>query len=193
MDKNLAFDRTDATIIRGSRSDIEGMNVTGIYEVKCFGPDGLLKWEDTAHNVVTDVGAQLLLNQLFTTGGATANSAFFLGLINTTPTVAVTNTMSSHGSWTELTTNWSGTTRPTLTWSAATGSGAGSRVKAISTASYSITGSLTVGGCFVVTGSGAVSTVGSTAGTLYSAAAFSGGDKVVANLDTLQVSYSTAV
>ena len=44
-----------------------------------------------------------------------------------------------------------------------------------------------------VTGSGAVSTHDSTAGTLYSAGLFSGGDKVVGSGDTLQVSYSTSL
>ena len=48
----------------------------------------------------------------------------------------------------------------------------------------------TVGGCFIVTGTGAVSTQSSTAGTLYSAGAF-GTPKTTTAGDTVAVTYST--
>ena len=43
-----------------------------------------------------------------------------------------------------------------------------------------------VKGCFLVLGTGALSTIDNTAGTLYSAGTFTGGDKTVSNGDTLQ-------
>ena len=48
----------------------------------------------------------------------------------------------------------------------------------------------TVGGCFLVTGSGASSTQGNTSGTLYSAGAF-GTAKTTTAGDTVSVTYST--
>jgi hypothetical protein len=56
-----------------------------------------------------------------------------------------------------------------------------------------ITGAGTVKGCFMVLGSGALNTIMNTAGTLYSAGTFSGGDKVVGNGDTLNVSYTASM
>lgn len=197
MEKTNAKSSSGATVLRGS-SFREALNAHGKYVVKCFGKDGRLKWEDTIKNVVTDVGANLMLDQLF--GGA-QNTAYFLGLISsvsyTTPP-AVGNTMASHAGWYEAGNgsyypNWStpaSNARGTCAWSAAS-----ARAKALSSAlSFVIaTNGGTVKGCFIVTGPGAVSTNGNTSGTLYSAGLFTGGDKTVAVGDTLQVSYSTSV
>ena len=63
--------------------------------------------------------------------------------------------------------------------------------KTASAITYTITGGGgTVGGCFLVTGSGASSTQGNTSGTLYSAGAF-GTAKVTTAGDTVSVTYST--
>jgi hypothetical protein len=72
---------------------------------------------------------------------------------------------------------------------------AATRAKALSAAISFIIATTggTVKGCFVVFGTGAVSTNNSTAGVLYSAGVFTGGDKIVAVADTLNVSYSTAL
>jgi hypothetical protein len=62
---------------------------------------------------------------------------------------------------------------------------------AASSITYTITGGGgTVSGCFLVTGSGAVSTQGSTAGVLYSAGAFAVA-KITTAGDTVAVPYST--
>ena len=58
---------------------------------------------------------------------------------------------------------------------------------------FAITGTGTVKGAFLVYGSGALATKDTTAGTLWSAGTFTTGDKAVANLDTLNVSYSTSL
>lgn len=166
---------------------MEIMNrVHGSYEVKCLDEHGNEKWTDKFDNLVTDIGARFLLD---TTFGGSENSTYFLGLTTGNPTVANANTMASKA-WTEAT-GWStpvSNARVAVTWSAASG-----RTKSItSAASFTASGALTVGGCFIVTGSGAVATNGSTAGTLYSVGAFSGGNKVLALGDSLQVSYSTS-
>ena len=73
----------------------------------------------------------------------------------------------------------SGTTPSNVTTSAATA------------ITYTITGAGgTVYGCFLVTGTGAVSTQSSTAGTLYSWGVFSSSKNVIAG-DTIAVTYST--
>jgi hypothetical protein len=178
-------DEITTSILR--RESMENINkVHGVYTVECHDKNGNLKWKETFDNLVTDVGARFLLDTAF---GGSANSTYFLGLTTGTPTVNNADTMTSKG-WTEAT-GWStpsSNARATITWSAASG-----RAKAIaSAASFTASGALTVGGCFIVTGSGAVATNGSTAGTLYSVGAFSGGNKVLALNDTLQVSYSTS-
>ena len=188
MEKANAFESSNANIIRGANMENEKGHAQGVYIAKCFDADGNLKWEDTFDNLVTDVGARFLLDTAF---GGSANSTYFLGLTTGAPTPAVGDTMGTHGGWAEAT-GWStpaSNARATITWSAAA-----TRTKAISSAaSFTASGAVTAGGCFIVTGSGAVATNGSTAGTLYSVGAFSGGNKVLALNDVLQVSYSTSV
>jgi hypothetical protein len=100
--------------------------------------------------------------------------------------------MASHSGWTEA----GGANAPTYTaprktcvWSAAS---AGSKALSASL-SFAITGAGTIKGCFVVYGTGALATIDNTAGVLYSAGLFSGGDKTVGSGDTLNVSYSTSL
>ena len=204
IEKIKGMDVSNASLIMNpGHNDI--MKISGIYDVECIMPNGKLRWKSLACNVVTDVGANLMLNQLFTTGGATANSLFFLGLISDqgyTGIPVVADTMASHAStghvWVEAGngTNypyWSTPTsnaRATLTWSAA-----GSRSKVVAAAaSFTIaTHAGTLKGCFIVTGSGAVATNNDTNGTLYSAGVFSGGDRAVLAADVVNVTYTTTL
>lgn len=149
-------------------------------------------------NVVTDVGANLMMNQAF---GTTS----YLGLISSVgytgiPVVGDTMASMGHASsnhvWVEAGNGsnyplWSTPTsnaRATVTWSSTTG-----RSKAIASAASFIfvTTGGTLKGCFICTGSGAVATNNDTNGTLYSAGVFTGGDRVVQPADTLNVSYNT--
>lgn len=151
-----------------------------------------LKWAEEFDNIVTTVGKNLALDT-FLAGSAYTVVGPYLGLINTNASSAVVgDTMASHAGWLEVG-NANAPTytapRKTVAWSAAA---AGS--KATSAAlSYAIGSSGTVGGCFLVFGSGAVSTIDSTAGTLYSAGAFTGGSKTVGNGDTLAVTYTASL
>jgi hypothetical protein len=186
-----------ATVLRGSGM-AEKAGAKGQYHAKCFDANGNLKWEDDINNVVTDEGANQLLDSAF---GAGPVAGPFLGLISsvgyTTPP-AVGNTMASHSGWAEAGNgvnypNWSTPTsnaRATITFAAAA-----ARAKALSAvASFVIaTNGGTVKGCFIVFGTGAVATNNNASGKLYSAGLFSGGDKVLGVGDTLQVSYSTSV
>jgi hypothetical protein len=187
-----AHDCNDASIIRGSGIG-EHADAHGRYEIECIGADGKLKWRETIENVVCTVGKNLALDT-FLAGAAYTVTGPYMGLISSTSYTAVAagDTMTSHAGWLEAgganAPTYSGT-RKTAAWSAAA-----SGSKALSAAlSFAITGSGTVKGAFLVYGSGAVSTVGSTAGILWSAGTFSTGDKAVVNGDTLNCSYSSAL
>jgi hypothetical protein len=185
-------DSSGASLIR--RSDISDiLKIKGRFRVRCVDKNGVLRWEDEIENTVVTVGKNLALDT-FLAGSGYSVVGPFMGLISSVgySAIAAADTMASHAGWTEAgITNaptYSGG-RKTCVWSAAS---AGS--KALSSAlPFSITGAGTIKGCFIVFGTGAVSTVDNTAGTLLSAGLFSGGDKPVVNTDTLNVSYSLAL
>lgn len=193
MEKANAQAFTDASITRNGMHE-EKMNAKGVYHVECYDADGNLKWKDVIENVVTTVGKNLALDT-FLAGAAYTVVGPYLGLISSVSYGAgpvAGDTMSSHAGWTEAgATNAPTYTAPrkTAAWSAASGGS-----KALSAAlSFAITGSGTIKGAFMVYGTGAVSTIDNTAGTLLSAGLFTGGDKAVVNTDTLNVSYSLAL
>ena len=93
------------------------------------------------------------------------------------------DTMVTHGGWTENT-GYAAATRPAPTWNAAS-----SGSKATTATAFSINASGTIGGAFMTTDN----TKGGTAGILYSAGNFTGGNRTVANGDTLNVTYTASV
>ena len=175
----------------------ELVGIEGFYKVECRDKDGNLKWEESFPNLVNAVGKELLLDTLLRTSGTYTTVGPFLGLISgSTPTFDAADTMASHVGWTEFTNYTVGGSpvRGTAVFSAASSSGASpSNVTTCPAAAitYTITGGGgTVGGCFLVTGSGASSTQGNTSGTLYSAGAFAVA-KITTSGDTVSVTYST--
>jgi hypothetical protein len=180
--------------LQANASIPEGMGVDGYYHVECRDAQGNLKWNEEFPNLVVAVGKQLMLDTLLRTSGTYTTVGPFLGLINNSTTFAAADTMTSK-TWTELTTytvSGSGV-RGTAVFGASTSSGSTPSNVTTSTATaitYTMTGSATVYGCFLVTGSGAVSTLSSTAGTLYSEGNFATA-KTVTSGDTVSVTYST--
>ena len=179
-----------------SASDVAGTSMAGVYHVVCRDADGNIKWEEEFPNLVNAVGKQLMLDTLLS-GSSYTTVGPYLGLISgSSPTFAASDTMTSHSGWTEFInyTVSGSAVRGTASFSAASSSGttpSNVTTKTASAITYTITGAGgTVGGCFLVTGSGAVSTQSSTAGTLYSAGAFSTA-KVTTAGDTVSVTYST--
>lgn len=168
----------------------EAMAIKGHYDVICHGPDGKLKWSEVVENTVVTVGKNFLFDNSLA-GAAYTVVGPFMGLVSgaSAPTVVVGDTMASHAGWLE-----SGGTNPpaytaprkTCAWSAATGG-----AKALSAGLvFAITSSGTVAGVFIVSGTGALSTIDNTAGTLVSAGTFTGGNKVVGSGDTITATYT---
>jgi hypothetical protein len=182
----------DAQVVRGAGS-IESADAHGRYDVVCFGPDGEEKWRDTIENVVVTVGKNLALDTFLAGSGYTVVGPF-MGLISSVgySAIAASDTMTSHPGWTEA----GGANAPTYNvprkmclWSAAS-----SASKSLSAAlMFAITATGTIKGAFLVFGTGALNTIDSTSGVLYSAGLFSHGDKVVGNGDTLNCSFSASM
>ena len=166
----------------------------GVYHIVCRDADGNVKWESDAPNLIVSVGKQLAFDTLLR-GSAYTVTGPFLGLISGTPTPAYADTMVTHAGWTEFTNYTVGgsAVRGTAAFAAAT-SATSVTTSSATAITYTITGAGgSVGGCFLVLGTGAVNTQGSTAGTLYSAGAFTTGTKTVSATDTITVTYSTTL
>jgi hypothetical protein len=188
--------RADASIVRSGDRVSEKAEAHGVFVVECVGPDGKVKWRDTIDNVVCTEGKNLAFDT-FLAGSAYTVTGPYMGLISLVSYTAVAAT--DVGTQINGTNGWKeagGANAPTYTgnrktcvWSAASAG-----AKALSAAlSFAITGTGTVKGCFILYGSAALNTKDDAHGTLWSAGLFTGGDKAVANLDTLNVSYSTSM
>jgi hypothetical protein len=176
----------------------ELVGVEGHYHVVCHDKDGNLKWEESFPNLVNEVGKELMFNTLLRTSGTYTTVGPFLGLISgASPTFGTgTDTQTSHAGWTEFVNYTVGgsAVRGTAVFGASTSTGSTPTNVTTCTATaitYTITGAGgTVGGCFLVTGSGASSTQSNTGGVLYSAGAFAVA-KITTAGDTVAVTYST--
>lgn len=198
-DKQPLSDAAGASVLRNS-AVIAALAMCGRYEVSCVGPDGVEKWRDVIDNLVTTAGKNHMLDN-YLAGSSFSQVGPYLGLISSvgyTTGPAAGDTMTSHTGWAEA---GNGTNYPVWTTPSSNARGtcsfaaASSGSKALSAALAFTIGATggTVKGCFIVLGANAVATNNSTAGTLFSAGTFSGGDKVVASADTLNVSWSLAL
>jgi hypothetical protein len=197
MHKELGSCGDNAVVTMQAKGNVipEGMGVEGWYHVVCRDKDGNIKWEDEFPNLVMAVGKQLMLNTLLVTASGYTRVGPFLGLLKSgyTPAAADTMSITTANEFTNYTVGGSAV-RGTATFSSATSSGttpSNVTTCAASAITYLITGAGgVVAGCFLATGTGAVSTHLSTAGTLYSAGNFSTPKTTTAG-DTVSVTYST--
>jgi hypothetical protein len=173
----------------------EIVGVEGHYHVVCRDKDGNIKWEDEFPNLVMAVGKQLMFDTLLRTSGTYTTVGPFLGLLKSGYTAAAADTMSitTSNEFVNYTVGGSAV-RGTASFSASTSTGttpSNVTTCAASSITYTITGAGgTVAGCFLATGTGAVNTQLSTAGTLYSAGNFTTA-KTTTSGDTVSVTYST--
>lgn len=153
----------------------------GVFDVKCFGPNGELKWQDRAKNLVVNEGLDYLLGILLK--GSVASDPWYIGLTDGTPTTDAGDSLTgTHGGWTEVTAYTEGTRQEFVDDALSSQSVDNSSSKA----AFSInSNSTTIGGAFLADDS----TQGSN-GTLLCAAPFSGGDKTADSGDTLEVQYT---
>lgn len=153
--------------------------------------DGKVYHEEHFPNLITTVGKNFQLDTTLAGSSYTVTGPY-MGLISSTSfsAVNVADTMSSHSGWLEAGTTNAPTysARIICAWSAAS-AGAKSLSSALV---FTFTGSGTVQGGFIVTGSGAVVTNLNTSGTLYSAGTL-GTPQPVINGNTLSMSYTTTL
>lgn len=188
-------DQAVATL-QANTATAEGMGIEGYYHVVCRDSEGNVKWEEQFPNLVNAVGKQLMLDTLLR-GSSYSVTGPFLGLISGSgSTFAASDTMTSHSGWTEFANYTVGgsAVRGTAVFASATSTGttpSNVTTSAATAITYTITGGGgTVGGCFLVLGSGASSTINNTGGTLYSAGNFTTA-KITTAGDTVSVTYST--
>lgn len=157
-----------------------GQRISHVYHVECRGADGVLKWSDSFHNLVTTAGLNKYLDATLKTG--IAAPAWYVGLI-TGPgagnTYLAADTMAVHAGWAENAT-YSNLTRPAWTPGAiAAGSVDNSAARAV----FNINGGAVLAGCFMVDDS----TISGVAGTLLGEGNFATGDRTLISGDTLSV------
>lgn len=163
----------------------EGVRGGGVFTVECFDKDGKLKWTAEKHNLVVNVGLQDMNTKYFSGSGYTA--LWYIGLYGagSTNNPAAGDTAASHAGWTEVTA-YSQATRPQAVFGTATTADPSVISNSGSVAVFSINGTTTVGGAFLISNN----TKGGTTGILFSAADFlAPGDRSVVSGDTLNVTY----
>lgn len=179
-------------VLEQYKLEIPGSDTHRFLQEKLDKFDKQLVWEEPIENVVCTVGKNLALDTILAGSGYTVVGPY-MGLISSVSysAVAAADTMASHAGWTEAGSTNAPTfaARGTPAWSAAS---AGTK-QTSSAVSFTMTGGGTLKGCFLVFGSGAVTTLMSTAGTLLSAGLFSGGDQVVSNGNVVTVTYSLSL
>lgn len=185
IEKLQAKDIVAGGLVAGANSG-EHAVATGKYVVECFDKDGNLKWVSESKNLVVNVGLQYMAGVALT---STAQiTSWYVGLYGSgaTNSPAAGNTMSSHGTWTEVT-DYSESTRVLANLAAATNANPSVVTNTSNKAVFTINGTTVVGGAFLTSDS----TKGGTTGTLFSAADFSSpGDRSVVSGDILNVTYT---
>jgi len=166
----------------GKMKASEIMRIGGVFEVECYGRDGNLKWRDVAINKIVNAGLNHILGVEFSGTTQVLAAGWYVGLTGSSPVPAAGDTMSgAHAGWAEVA-GYSQTNRPA--WGP--GAASGQQVTNASAAVFSINGTTTVGGAFIVSDH----TISGTAGTLFSVAAFSQGNKACSSGDTVNVTYT---
>jgi hypothetical protein len=174
-----------ASSVRVDRELQSRAGAGGMFHFKCYDADGNLKWEENIHNLVVNQGLKDMNDKYFSGSGYSAT--WYLGLVNNSPTPSYVagDTAASHG-WTE-TTAYSQATRPACTFGAATTADPSVISNSASPASFSINGTVTVAGAFLIS----ENTKGGSSGVLFSASTFqSPGARSVVSGDTLTVTYT---
>ncbi len=181
--KSKLNESAQAAVVKSANEDTS-VGLGGVFKVTCFDSAGNLKWEDEFHNLVVNVGLQYLNTQFFK--GSVYTAAWYLGLVTgpgSGTTYVAGDTLVTHTGWTEFT-NYVGT-RKAVSFGTATTADPSVIDNSASPAQFVINGAGgTVAGAFLSTAASG------TSGTLFSEGDFTGGDKIVASGDTVNVTYT---
>jgi hypothetical protein len=181
--KSTMCESVQAGVGKAAQGDERG-SFGGVFKVTCFDVNGNLKWEDEFPNLVVNEGLQDLNNKYFK--GVTYTAAWFLGLVlgpGSGTTYAAGDTIATHAGWTEFT-DYSGN-RKAVTFGTPTLADPSVIDNSGSPSQFVITGAGgTVAGAFLC------SVATGTSGILFSEGDFTGGDKIVASGDTINVTYT---
>lgn len=173
------------------------LNLKGRYTVEHIRKGAFIHTEEFP-NLITNEGKNKLLDVMF--HGVTAIGTWYLGLIDVTGYSALaagdvyaqingTNGWDEFEDYTDPANSDSGTTRPQWT----EGTAASQSITNGTVVSFDINAAGTVKGIFLAGGANAQTKANATNGnTLWSAALFSGGDRVVADGDVLKVTYTVS-
>jgi len=149
------------------------------FDFVCYDADGNVKWEDTAHNLVTNACRTDLVDKYLK--GSAYTAAWYL-VLKSSGAAAAGDTLASHAGWTELT-PYAGTNRPAITWgTTASGSNTSSAV------SIAVNATATVAGAGIC----ASQAIATTTGVLYNIGDFAAA-RSVASGDTLAITLTLSV
>ena len=182
IENSKTQDAVQAGMIANKQA-FDTLGAGGVYSVECVGPDGQVKWTDTFHNLVMNVGVQDMNTQYFK--GAAYTAALYLGLVTgpgSGTTFAAGDTLASHAGWTESSA-YAGA-RKAAVFGTATTANPSVISNSASPASFVMNATVTIAGAFLCT------VDSGTSGILFSAGDFTGGDKLVDSGDTLNVTYT---
>jgi hypothetical protein len=152
--------------------------------VRVLDATGRLKSEDWGHNLICNTALNDVLNEYIR--ATTQTTAWYMGLVDNAgySAFAATDTSSSHSGWAENQA-YTQSTRPQWSPSAASSQS----ITNSSSVNFSINATVTIRGIFIISNS----TIGGTTGTLFSEAAFSGGNQSCNSGDTLQSTYTLSL
>jgi hypothetical protein len=154
----------------------EQARIRGEWTWECYGADGKLKWVEHYENLVVNQGLDELLNQ--TLAAQTQITTWYVGLKGT-GSPAAADVPTSHAGWSEDV-NYSESVRQTWT---ANGASSGQSVSNSSAkATFSINGSTTLYGAFLISNS----TKSGTTGKFYAVGNFASSRAVISG-DTVKV------
>lgn len=176
-------DKMSGNVIKNADNNINNIKAPSFtFHTTCYDKNGNIKWEDTSHNTVTNVGCVDLLDKYF--AGSAYTATWYLALWNgAAPTVSST---ASAKVCTEVA-DYSAGTRPSISWNGASGADPTTKVSSANV-TFDINATVTVEGAFIISNN----TKSGTTGIFYSGAAF-GTSKNVVSGDTLSVQVTVGV
>lgn len=180
MNKARFKSKINCNIERNTKSKQNAL-ISSIWDWKCYGPDGKLKWTDSNHNLCTDEGLNALLDIMF--HGSTQITTWYIAIFEDDYTPIAGNTYATPG-YTESTA-YDEATRPEFVEAAASSK---SITNSANKASFTMNATKTIYGGSLVGGGTGATTKGDTAGggTLYCSSQFTT-EKPVEDDDVLKV------